>query len=550
MKSRVVRFTVSEDMLQAFARLTGDRSSLHLDEQMARRSRFRRRIAHGMLPVCFLQLLERDFPGRALRFERLRVRFEQPVHPGDELELELSLPEAPGPAPEFSASFRKLRTGERVTRASGRLRLGDPTPAPAANLEAANGAGGEAAQACFAAGPLVERDCGIAELRGTREELRFELGSRAAAALAREILAAAEGGAEAGAAPCPNLLGALMLSPLVGMRLPGRRATFLGFRLDFEHPLAPGGAYALRASVERASEAAETISASVSIHSGEHALATGAVEVLVNGAPREMPSCREIRTSHLELGLRGAVALVTGASRGIGETTAKLLAMHGARVVLTYHRGQRDAERIADEVRAEGGEALALRCDVRSDDDVRALVRGALDAFGTVDVLVNNAVQEFTPRPLLDLRWEDYLAELEVSLKGLHACCREVIPILKQKRRGKIVNLSTVAVDNPVSGQSRYITAKSAVVGFTKSLAVELLPWNVQANVVVPNLTETDLVAGIPAAYRERLAEARASKRHVQPIEVAQAVAFAASRWADAITGQQIVLNLGEPPFA
>jgi 3-oxoacyl-[acyl-carrier protein] reductase len=302
--------------------------------------------------------------------------------------------------------------------------------------------------------------------------------------------------------------------------------------------------------VERASEAAETATASVSIRAGEHALAAGSLDVLVSAPPRAMPGCREIRESHLELGLRGAVALVTGASRGIGETTAKLLGMLGSRVVLTWHRGRKDAERIAAEIRAEGGEAVALRCDVRSDDDVRALVRGALDAFGTVDVLVNNAVQEFTPRALSDLRWEDYLAELEVSLKGLHACCREVIPILKEKRRGKIVNLSTVAVDNPVSGQSRYITAKSAVVGYTKSLAVELLPWNVQANVVVPNLTETDLVAGIPAAWRARMAEARAGKRHVQPVEVAQAVAFAASRWADAITGQQIVLNLGEPPFA
>jgi NAD(P)-dependent dehydrogenase (short-subunit alcohol dehydrogenase family)/acyl dehydratase len=549
MKSRTVRFTVSEEMVQAFARLTGDRSSLHLDEEMARRSRFRRRIAHGMLPVCFLQLLGRDFPGRSLRFERLKVRFEQPVHPGDELELELSLPEVPGPAPEFAASFRKLRTGERVTRASGRLRLGEPGEAgPVGAPEAAGGAEGPAP--CLAAGPLVERDCGIEELRGASVELPFALAGRAAAALAREILSAAEGGEQAGAAPCPNLLGALMLSPLVGMRLPGRRATFLGFQLAFERDLAPGGGYALRAGVERASEAAETLGASVAILSGESALATGSVEVLVNAAPRAMPSCAEIRARHLDLGLRGAVSIVTGASRGIGETTAKLLAMHGAKVVLTYHRGRRDAERVAAEIRAEGGEALPLRCDVRSDEDVRALVRGALDAFGTVDVLVNNAVQEFTPRALPELRWEDYLEELEVSLKGLHACCREVVPVFKQKRRGKIVNLSTVAVDNPVSGQSRYITAKSAVVGFTKSLAIELLPWNVQANVVVPSLTETDLVAGIPAAYRARLAEARASKRHVQPIEVAQAVAFAASRWADAISGQQIVLNLGEPPFA
>jgi NAD(P)-dependent dehydrogenase (short-subunit alcohol dehydrogenase family) len=121
---------------------------------------------------------------------------------------------------------------------------------------------------------------------------------------------------------------------------------------------------------------------------------------------------------------------------------------------------------------------------------------------------------------------------------------------MKARGGGKIVNLSSVAVDNPVSGQSRYITAKSAVLGYTKSLAVELAKFGIQANVIVPNMTDTDLIASIPTAYRDKLAASRPSKRHVQPIEVAQAVVFVASKWSSAITGQKVVLNLGEPPFA
>ena len=122
--------------------------------------------------------------------------------------------------------------------------------------------------------------------------------------------------------------------------------------------------------------------------------------------------------------------------------------------------------------------------------------------------------------------------------------------LFKNNGGGKIINLSTVAVDNPVAGQSRYITAKSAVTGYTKSLAKELMKFNIQANLVVPNMTDTDLVSVLPSMYKDKIAESRPYGRHVYPVEVAQSIVFLASNWSDAITGQKLVLNLGEPPFA
>ena len=538
-----VRFVVTEAMVEAFARLTGDWNSLHMNEDVARKSRYRRRIVHGMLPFSFLQVLQHSHPGEPLRFEKLRVRFQQPVHAGDELELEIATTGS-----DFKASWRKTGSGELVTRASGRFALRAKTgdaPGPAADAESLP----------FLRTDLEEATFSIGELQDRVESFEMNFSRASVADYAKHIGSAA--GDAGGDTMCPNLLAAVMLSTLVGMRLPGRYATFTGFQIEFERDLEEDHAYLLQGTVEQASESAEILTSSVLVRDAktldteEHGLlATGKFDAVVNSAPKSMLTCDEIRAKHTELGLEDQVVVVTGASRGIGETTAKLFAMLGAKVVVNYYRGAQDAERIANEIQDAGGDAVALRCDIRDDADVEAFFAAVTERWGTVDVLVNNAVKEFSPKLLADSQWSDYLDEMEVSIKGMHACCRAAIPHMKASGAGKIVNLSTVAVDNPVSGQSRYITAKSAVVGYTKSLAVELAKFGIQANVIVPNMTDTDLVAVIPTAYREKLAASRPSRRHVEPIEVAQAVAFVASKWANAITGQKVVLNLGEPPFA
>jgi len=263
-----------------------------------------------------------------------------------------------------------------------------------------------------------------------------------------------------------------------------------------------------------------------------------------------MIDCAAIRQRYLQTGVDGKVAVITGSSRGIGETAAKLFAMHGARTVVHYYHGKGDAEAIVEEIRHAGGTALALGCDIRDERQVADFFAAVLAAYGRVDILINNAVHEFRPAPLLNLRWEDYLEELDVSLKGMHHCCREAIPTFIRQGGGKIVNVSSVVADNPVSGHNRYITAKSAVVGYTRSLAKELLNDNIQVNLVVPNMTETDLLSSMPSELVARLAQERAYGRHLEPIEVALAMLYLSSGWSNAITGQRIVLNLGEAPFA
>lgn len=534
MPTSTFELTLAEQMLEAFATLSGDTNALHMDAEFARRSRFRQRVAHGMLAFALLGRMAGLHPGRDLRFRRLEGKFTAPIPLGTRLALTVETqPESAEAAVAFEAVWRNLADGQPALLATGSyVCLAPPTPAPP---------GGSPS---LLAAPVPEADRGPEALADLVETLHGEVTGDALAGLARLI------GLEPPARPCPNLAATLLLSTLVGMRLPGRRATFTSFRLDFARDLEPGQPIELEGRVTRVSAASETLAAAVRLTSGGQERASGEIRAMVNPAPRAMLAASEIRQRHLGLGLEGRAVVVIGASRGIGETAAKLFAMHGARVVVHYFQGSSDAEAIAADIRGSGGEAVPLACDIRDEAAVARFFAAVDEAFGGLDVLINNAVSDFRPKPWGELAWSDYLGELDVSLKGLHACCREAVTRLRARGGGKIVNVSSIATSQPVRGQSKYITAKSALEGYTRSLALELSKDNIQVNLVVPAMVETDLIAAIPSDFVRRMAGARGMGRHVRPIEVAQAMAYLASPWADALSGQKIVLNLGEPPFA
>ena len=258
-----------------------------------------------------------------------------------------------------------------------------------------------------------------------------------------------------------------------------------------------------------------------------------------------MPNITELREKALDLQLKNKVVLITGASRGIGETTAKLFSLYGAKVAVNYLNGRDDAERIVKEITGSGGAAIAVCADVSNGEQVRAMVKTICAEFGTIDILVNNAVSNAFESEFMTLSWEEVQKDIDVIVRGAFNCCKEVIPHMIKNGQGKIINVSTVYTDNPPAHQVKYVVAKSGLVGLTRGLAVELASRNIQVNMVVPSVVETDLTAGINKMVLKGMIQNTPMKRLASSVDVARAIVFLASSLNSFTTGQKIMVTGG-----
>lgn len=238
--------------------------------------------------------------------------------------------------------------------------------------------------------------------------------------------------------------------------------------------------------------------------------------------------------------LDGKVAIVTGSSRGIGKASALAIASEGAKVVVNYARSSGAADEVVAEITNNGGEAIALQADVSQADQVDALIKGTMDKFGRIDVLVNNAgITRDTL--LLRMKPEDWQAVIDLNLTGVFLCTRAVSKIMLKQRTGRIINIASVSglMGNP--GQANYSAAKAGVIGFTKTVAKELAPRGVTANVVAPGFIATDMTEDLKNT--EDIIKFIPLGRYGQPEEVAGLIRFLAADPAAAyITGQ--VMNV------
>ena len=242
--------------------------------------------------------------------------------------------------------------------------------------------------------------------------------------------------------------------------------------------------------------------------------------------------------------LDGKVAIVTGASRGIGAAIAALLAEDGAAVVVSGRDAER-LERTAKELESQGRASRGVVADVASREDCDRLVEAAKSRFGRVDILVNNA--GITRDGLLvRMKDEDWDRVMEVNLRGAFFMTRAVTKaMVRQKSGGRVINITSTAGVMGNAGQTNYSAAKAGLIGFTKSAARELAHWSILVNAVAPGLIETDMAASIPAEAREALLAQVPLKRIGTAREVAEMVRFLAGDGAAYITGQVFHVNGG-----
>jgi len=238
----------------------------------------------------------------------------------------------------------------------------------------------------------------------------------------------------------------------------------------------------------------------------------------------------------------GKTAIVTGSSRGLGKAIAEKLGILGANVVLTGT--SETVFNTAAELEAKGIKAAAIVGDVRNAEDVKNMISKAVDTFGGVDILINNAGIT-KDKPMAMMSEDDWDTVLDINLKGCFLCTKAAAKLMIKKRYGRIINVSSVAGAYGNPGQANYSASKGGMIGLTKTTAKELAPRGITCNAVTPGLIESDMTEILPEDLKQKYLEKIALGRFGTPEDVASVVAFLASDEAGYITGQVIDIDGG-----
>jgi len=241
--------------------------------------------------------------------------------------------------------------------------------------------------------------------------------------------------------------------------------------------------------------------------------------------------------------LNGQIALVSGGSQGIGRSVALVLAELGADVAV-MSRSLDKCEAVAEEIRAHGRRALAVRGDLAQADEIKAAVEKVATELGSISVLVNNAAIT-RDGLMLRMKRDDWESVINTNLTGVFLLTQQVLPMMTKARRGRIINLTSVVAQAGNAGQVNYISAKAGIIGFTKAVAREYASRNVTVNAVAPGFIETPMTAVLNETARQAMLEQIPLKRPGTDLDVAYVVAFLASDEAGYITGQVINVNGG-----
>lgn len=243
--------------------------------------------------------------------------------------------------------------------------------------------------------------------------------------------------------------------------------------------------------------------------------------------------------------LENRVVLITGASRGIGAATARLLAKHGAAVAVNYANSPAAAERVVNDIMTSGGRAMAVKADVRVRKEVDAMVETVTEQLGAIDTLVLNAAIMFPITSFMNYSWEDFEAKVMGEMKAAFYCLKAVVPGMLERKKGCIVGVSSGLSRHPGFGFCAHSAAKSGLDALMKSLALELGPAGIRVNTVAPGLTITDATAGLPEQQKEMMASMTPLRRNALPEDVAGAILMLVREEAGFVTGNYVSVDGG-----
>ncbi len=337
-----------------------------------------------------------------------------------------------------------------------------------------------------------------------------------------------------------GMLGASFISTIIGTKIPGDGALWFSQTLDFLLPVRIGDNLTVIAEVIKKNEKERIIELKTEILNQNRQVVTrgiAKVKVIEEETPVEI---------ELEQNDRTKTALIIGGTGGIGSEVCVQLAKDGFNIIVNYNSNNSKALEIKSLVESFGVSCIVVKADINNEDEIKELIRISLRSFNSIDVLVNCAAATIPNIKFHDLEWSDYLSQLELNIKAVLIIMKNVVDIMIKNGYGKIINIGSYSAEKPNNDWSHYITAKSAMIGFTKSLAFELAPKGINVNMVTPSLVDTELTADIPEKFKLLTASQTPLRRLARAKDIANVISFLASDKSDFLAGENIRVNGGQ----
>jgi len=337
-----------------------------------------------------------------------------------------------------------------------------------------------------------------------------------------------------------GMIGASFISTIIGTKLPGDGALWFSQTLEFLLPVRIGDVITVTAEVTKKYDRDKIIELNIEICNQNRQVVTRGISK-VKVIEQDVPELDSISVAR-----KNKVALIVGGTGGIGRATCLQLSNDGFDLIIHYFSNKSIAVSIQNEVAKLGRKAIIFQADISDEEKINELVDYGIRKYDRIDMFVNCAASAIPPIKVLDLIWSDFLHQLNLNIKVNLQIIKKILPSMIANRYGKIVTISTVYTDKPNLNLIHYTTAKAALEGFTKSLALELAPKGIYVNMVSPSVISTELTSDIPEKVKLITIAQTPLRRLATPEDVAGAISFLASDKSNFMSGETIRLNGGQ----